>query len=289
MSLDLLPEDCFAHILSLTSPRDACRLSLVSLAVQSVADSDAVWEKFLPSDYEEILSRLVWKVVYSSKKELFFRLCNIPHLIDGGRKSFSLEKSTSKKSYMLSARELSITWAGNPLYWSWKPLLQSRFPEVAELRTISWLEIRGKINTRMISPKTIYGAYLIVKFVDRAYGLDSSPSEVSLEVGDVVKSQGTVYLRCKENKNKQCLERMYFLNRIEALRSRVYRGRERKERVVREREDGWFEIELGSFYNVGGGDDNNDNKEVRMCLKEVKGEHLKGGLIVEGIEIRPQN
>ncbi|KAH7574689.1 hypothetical protein JRO89_XS03G0331200 [Xanthoceras sorbifolium] len=236
MSLDLLPEDCFAHILSLTSPRDACRLSLVSLTVQSVADSNAVWEKFLPSDYEEILSRLVWKVVYSSKKELFFR-----------------------------------------------------FPEVAELRTISWLEIRGKINTRMISPKTIYGAYLIVKFVDRAYGLDSSPSEVSLEVGDVVKSQGTVYLRCKENKNKQCLERMYFLNRIEALRSRVYRGRERKERVVREREDGWFEIELGSFYNVGGGDDNNDNKEVRMCLKEVKGEHLKGGLIVEGIEIRPQN
>ena len=25
-----------------------------------------------------------------------------------------------------------------------------------------------------------------------------------------------------------------------------------------------------------------------MCLMEVKGEHLKGGLIVEGIELRPK-
>ncbi|KAK0598906.1 hypothetical protein LWI29_000603 [Acer saccharum] len=286
MSLDFLPEDCFAHILSFTSPSDACRLSLVSSMARSAADSDNVWEKFLPSDYQEILSRLVWKVVYSSKKDLFFRLC-YPHLIDGGRKSFSIEKSTSKKLYMLSARELSITWAGNPLYWSWKPLLQSRFAEVVELRTITWLEIHGKINTRMISAKTVYGAYLIVKFADRAYGLDSLPSEVSLEVGDV-KVQGTVYLRCQENK-KQDLDRMYFLNRVQALRSRVSQGREGK-RVVSEREDGWFEIELGSFYNVGGDyNNNNNNKEVKMCLKEVKGEHLKGGLIVEGIEIRPKH
>ena len=139
----------------------------------------------------------------------------------------------------------------------------------------------------MISAKTVYGAYLIVKFANRAYGLDLLPSEVSLEVGDV-KVQGMVYLRCQEN-NKQDLDRMYFLNRVQALRTRVSQGGE-GERVVSEREDGWFEIELGSFYNVGGDYDNNiKNKEVKMCLKEVKGEHLKGGLIVEGIEIRPKH
>ncbi len=49
-----------------------------------------------------------------------------------------------------------------------------------------------------------------------------------------------------------------------------------------ERKDGWIEIELGYFYNDQG------DEEVKMCLKEVKGEHLKGGLIVEGIEIRPK-
>ena len=79
---------------------------------------------------------------------------------------------------------------------------------------------------------------------------------------------------------------MYFLSHVEAPRSRVSWGG--RERVVSEREDGWFEIELGGFYNVGGDYDDNNN-EVKMCLKEVNGEHLKGGLIVEGIEIRPKH
>ncbi|OMO99447.1 Phloem protein 2-like protein [Corchorus olitorius] len=48
----------------------------------------------------------------------------------------------------------------------------------------------------------------------------------------------------------------------------------------KKREDGWIEIELGSFYNHG-----DDNFEVKMCLKEVTGTHLKGGLVVEGIEL----
>ncbi|EXB60972.1 Putative F-box protein [Morus notabilis] len=85
MDLDLLPGDCFAHILSLTSPRDACRSSLVSSSVRSMADLDSVWQKFLPSDYEEIIASLVSPVVYSSNKELFLRLCS-PCLIDGGKK-----------------------------------------------------------------------------------------------------------------------------------------------------------------------------------------------------------
>ncbi|KAK4851348.1 hypothetical protein QYF36_014380 [Acer negundo] len=57
------------------------RLSLVSSTARSVSDSDIVWEDFPPSDYQEILSRLVWKVVYSSKKltcfsEVFIRIIN---------------------------------------------------------------------------------------------------------------------------------------------------------------------------------------------------------------------
>lgn len=109
------------------------------------------------------------------------------------------------------------------------------------------------------------------------------PSEVSLEVGNGnLKSQGTVYLRWQERKKQlQFLAHVYFLHRVEAMRYRVFEGD--GERFGSEREDGWIEIELGSFYNDGG-----DGKEVKMCLKEVKGQHLKGGLIVEGIEIRPK-
>ncbi|KAF5733609.1 hypothetical protein HS088_TW16G00049 [Tripterygium wilfordii] len=276
MAFELLPEDCFVQILSTTTPRDACRASVVSSTFQSLADADAVWDKFLPSDWQQILYRLVNPVEYSSKKDLFLRLCN-PQLIDGGRKIFSLEKSTGRKCYVLSARELSITWAHNPRYWTWKQFPESRFPEVAELRTVWWLEINGSINTSLLSPKTVYGAYLILKLAPRAYGLDSLPSEVTVEAG-AFKSQGSVYLR-REDSSKQYIEQVYCLNRVEALRSRVSEGEKRGLWMC---QDGWIEVELGSFYNDG------RIGAVKMSLKEVKGNHLKGGLIVGGIEIRPK-
>lgn len=182
-----------------------------------------------------------------------------------GMQSFWISKSTGKKCYMLSARELSITWSSNALYWSWKPLLQSRFPEIAELRTICWLEIQGKIETSILSPQTMYAAYLVVKFADRAYGLDFLPSEVSVEAGQQ-RSQALVHLRRRDSDRTSSERlRVCFLD---------------PSRVPHRRRDGWFEIELGEFYNHGG------RSEVRMRLSEVKGVHLKGGLVVEGIEIR---
>lgn len=160
-------------------------------------------------------------------------------------------------------------------------LFSIRFPEGVELVMVCWLEIKGNINTRMLSPRTTYGAYLIVNLAGRAFGLDSLPSEVSVKVGDH-ESKGIVYLRRNyANNRKQELEMVLMRHRVETLRSRVDRGGQ--EHVLCERDDGWLEIELGEFYCDGVND-----KEVTMCLREVKGEHLKGGLIVEGIELRPK-
>lgn len=125
----------------------------------------------------------------------------------------------------------------------------------------------------MLSPTTVYEAYLIVKFADRAYGLDLLPSKVSVQFGNV-KLEGAVYLRHNQS-NKQVSYQ------IEILRSKApFRGK--KEWVPCKREDGWIEIELGSFYNHEG------DVELNMSLKEVEGAHLKGGLVVEGIELRPK-
>ncbi|KMZ69996.1 hypothetical protein ZOSMA_201G00280 [Zostera marina] len=44
---------------------------------------------------------------FTSKKDLFFRLCN-PILVDGGGISISLEKTTGKICYMISAKELGV-------------------------------------------------------------------------------------------------------------------------------------------------------------------------------------
>lgn len=80
----VLPEECIAHIISLTSPRDACSCSAVSSKFRSVAESDTVWERFLPSYWEDIVCRSVSPVKFSSKKALYFHLCQSPIFIDQG-------------------------------------------------------------------------------------------------------------------------------------------------------------------------------------------------------------
>uniref|UniRef100_A0A7N0RHG7 F-box domain-containing protein n=1 Tax=Kalanchoe fedtschenkoi TaxID=63787 RepID=A0A7N0RHG7_KALFE len=301
--MDFLPEDCVGHIFSFASPPDACRMCLVSSAVQCMVESDSVWARFLPYDYQDIVSRLDSPLEFSSMKDLFFKLCQ-SRLIDGGQKVstyigeiskcifsdhhliidvvaqvFWLDRRTAKKCYILSARELSITWASNPLYWSWKPLNGSRFAEVAELRTICWLEIRGSIAAPALSPKSTYEVYLVAQFANRAFGLNISPSGVTtFEVGNKHHPHQT---RCLRGSNQPTLEYVCYSSSTKVLRSR---GCGERNQNARARGDGWIEIKLGEFYNYGL--DPSDDQEARMSLIEVKGVYLKGGLIVEGIEIR---
>ncbi|KAE8684089.1 F-box protein PP2-B15 [Hibiscus syriacus] len=244
----MLPEDCLSVVLSFTSPEDALRSSLVSSVFRSATDSDMVWERFLPPDYPEIVSNSVRPLEFRSKKELFQCLCDSVP-IDGGNKILKLEKSTGKKCYILSAQQLSITWSSNALYWSWIPMAESRFSRVAVLRTTDWLEVRGSIRTQMLSPNTSYGVYLVMQVLERAYGLDLMPLEMRLEVG-----------------NKVCCTSVFL----------------EEKKQMSEREDGWMAMELGDFFS---GD---KDEVVKMSLMEIKGCHLKAGLVIEGIEFRPK-
>jgi hypothetical protein len=88
-----LPEECIATIISFTSPRDACRASLVSPIFRSAAGSDLVWERLLPQDYQQIISESVSPGPSSSaslnilsKKDLYFHLCDTPILIGNGNR-----------------------------------------------------------------------------------------------------------------------------------------------------------------------------------------------------------
>ncbi|KAI3935354.1 hypothetical protein MKW98_027174 [Papaver atlanticum] len=111
-NLERLPEGCISDILSLTIPADVCRFSLVSTLFKSAADSDVVWEKFLPDDYQNITTRAFchFSSAALSKKELHYRLYDDPLLIYGSRRSFQLENSSGKKCIMLGAKELAIAW-----------------------------------------------------------------------------------------------------------------------------------------------------------------------------------
>ncbi|KAK7285840.1 hypothetical protein RJT34_20622 [Clitoria ternatea] len=290
-----LPEDCIANIISFTTPRDACILSLVSSTFRSAAESDVVWEKFLPSDYLSIISQSSTPLSFSSKKHLYLQLCQNPLLIDAGEKSFALDKLNGKKCFMLSARSLFIVWGDTPRYWRWSSVPSARFSEVATLIGVCWLEIRGWIKSQMLSPNTLYGAYLVfMQSGGGTYGFENQPVEVSVGVaGEGEGGRRTVYLEAagtrRMGREQVVARRSRILNRRLLLDSfgdgdGDGDGNGDGNEYPKERGDGWWEIELGELLN-GGGD---ENKEVEMGVYEVKSGDWKGGLLLQGIELRPK-
>ncbi|KAJ8561208.1 hypothetical protein K7X08_027398 [Anisodus acutangulus] len=257
----LLAEGIVSEILSFTSPEDTARLSVSSRGFNSAAESDVVWEKFLPSDYQHIISKSNSLLLGSlSKKEVYFSLCDSPILTDGGKLSFSLHKKTGKKCFMVSARELVISWGEAPYYWEWSSHPDSRFPEVAKLRFVCWLDMRGKIETRMLSKKTKYVVYLVFKLADGFYGLETANAFVR-------------FVDCESNNDAEEQAIVVSLSRREGP----------SEKRSKRRVDGWMEIEMGNFFNDAG-----EDGDVEARLMEIRRLFAKGGLIVQGMEFRPE-
>ncbi|GKV46128.1 hypothetical protein SLEP1_g53135 [Rubroshorea leprosula] len=106
-----LPTGCLADIISLTSPLDACRLSLVSPFFYSFASSDDVWAKFLPADYQNLVpaSRFV-----SPLKGLYLSLCDHPVLIDDGKKvNLYIRSPTSLLIFSFLPPLLIVGWTAD--------------------------------------------------------------------------------------------------------------------------------------------------------------------------------
>ncbi|KAL1222719.1 F-box protein PP2-B10 [Cardamine amara subsp. amara] len=263
-SFDSLPEDCISKIISFTSPRDACVVDSVSKTFKSAANSDIVWEKFLPLEYPSLIPS---SRVFSSKKKLYFSLCDDPVLIDDGKKSFWLEKSSGKKCIMLSAMSLSIIWGDTPHYWKWIPSPESMFETVAELIDVCWFEIRGRTNIRFLSPRTRYSAYIVFKQVDEFYGFEDVAIEAA--IGVVGQEPCRRFICFDEDMNGQFIRRDG--GRMNTVKPKG-------------RDDGWMEIELGEFFNEEG---LMNSDEIEMSALETKQLNWKSGLIIQGIEIRP--
>ncbi|GMI96130.1 phloem protein 2-B11 [Hibiscus trionum] len=253
----ILPVECLNLIISSTSPADACRSATVCPALRSVADSDTVWEKFLPCDHRSIISGSSSSLRLSpGRKDVYFHLSSHPILIHNSTMSFQLEKGTGKKCYTLGARALSIAYEESPYKWTWTSLPESRFPEVAVLLIEWWLEVKGRIETRILSPNTNYAAYLVYK-LKAVDGIAFKQRPICLSVNvDGVASR-------------------------EVRRGSLYPWDESGH--VRERGDGWIEAEMGEFLN-GSGDDGT----VEFVLKQNDSGYPVKGLIVEGIELRPK-
>ena len=131
-----------------------------------------------------------------------------------------------------------------------------------------WFDICGKIPTSMLSPKTNYATYLVFKLRRGAHGY-KPPQKASVGTngeGEVFKQ--TVCLGQPAGEPRQ--------------QDQIVQPQQQRISHPKLRKDGWFEIELGEFFNEGGEDD-----ELKIRLLEVDTNIVKTGLIVEGIEIRP--
>ncbi|XP_065857331.1 F-box protein At2g02240-like [Euphorbia lathyris] len=333
-----LPEDCIATVFSFTSPKNTGQCSIISSGFKSVSESDTVWRRFLPSDYQTLISQSSNPSLLSScasAKDLYLSLSDNPIIIDNGKKSFRLDKLSGKKSFMLSARDLMIIWGDTLRYWRWSNSRNnSRFPEVAELIAVCWLEIRGKIKATMLSPETHYTAYLVYKTTVTTYGFDN-PVEVNVgisgaEEGD--SSKRSIYLdagRERRQRNPIIVGRVCLFRHRHAMAMQIA---PRRRRVCpfghrhpmamqplaptiendndndddddnrnnmnnndngghrnncnrpQERQDGWLEIELGDYFNR-----EDEVGDLEISILEVNGGDWKGGLVIQGIDIRPKS
>ncbi|KAF5179049.1 F-box protein pp2-b1 [Thalictrum thalictroides] len=109
---------------------------------------------------------------------------------------------------MIGARELDIAWGDNPCHWKWISQSDSSFVQVAKLEHVWWLEIRGTTETTILSPKTTYVAYLVIKFTkDDDYGLNTPPTDVLVEFiagGGTASGARTVYLDPIRSEGHMC-------------------------------------------------------------------------------------
>ncbi|KAL6911224.1 hypothetical protein ACP4OV_000029 [Aristida adscensionis] len=276
-----LPEELLSAAISRAAPRDACRAAAASPAFRAAADSDAVWACFLPRDLPPLADGELGLAGPArpplSKKALFLRLADPsrPVLLADGRTSMWLDRETGAKCYMLSARALSIAWGDTPRYWRWIPLTDSSFSEAAELLFVCWLEIRGEIQSKMLTQDSTYVAYIVFKLADRSYGLDFPVQQASVSIGER-KSTSQVCLETFEDED-EALE-----NYLNGMR-RQLGGCPPGANVLlpKKRDDGWMELEMGEFYNEKG-----DDGVVSISLTEIVKLYAKKGLIVQGIEIR---
>ncbi|KAL1827060.1 hypothetical protein ACET3Z_005472 [Daucus carota] len=295
---DMLPEGCLADTLAHTTPTDACRLALVAPAFRSIADSNGVWERFLPCDYSQLISRAVPAhrhildhLALSPKKKLYLFLCDNPLVIDNGTLSFSLDKWTGKKCFMIAARELAIVWGDTPRYWRWTFDKESRFGKAIELISVCWLEIHGRINTSLLSPDTDYTAYLVYKPSIAVYGFEHQPVEIWIGLSGeecvkctfILDPEGGLqanYVRMPPPRRLSLLHS----NRANQPRPQVPIPVGIETRCPRVRKDGWLEIDLAQYFHKEG-----ENRELEITMMETKGGHWKSGLIIQGIEIRAKS
>jgi hypothetical protein len=178
--------------------------------------------------------------------------------------SFSVGKLSGKKSYMLAANQLVISSADDPQYWKWTSSPDSRFSEVGQvaelLSNVRSIQVRGRFQTKLLSPKTTYEAYFVFK-LPKGYSREAAHSSI-------------MYAKDRDKRvNVSIANRIRFCGPGYQRLLRLNKHR---------RSDGWMEVRMGQFYNDSGDDGEVDARFNGMDFQT-------SGLVIEGLEFRPKD
>lgn len=136
-----------------------------------------------------------------------------------------------------------------------------RFKKVPELLDVCAFEIRGWMNTRVLSPRTHYSAYVVYKTRTGCHGFRDLPIQVGI---GFVGEKATKRFICFD----ESTDRIKLWGRREPKKSK-------------ERQDGWIEAEIGNLFNEFG------CEKIELSIIDITSPYWKRGLIIQGIEFRP--
>ncbi|KAL1810432.1 hypothetical protein ACET3Z_027422 [Daucus carota] len=241
------------EILSRTSPADVMRLSLVSKSFRASANSDVVWDTFIPPDHRRLA--LQRNKTFDSSKRLFWYLC-CP------TERCWLDKWSGKIILYIDHKSLAITQLDTD-YWK-------KSDNEPLLGHVIWLEVCGRIPTSRLSPDTTYEAYLVF-FLSQyvCYGFHI-PIETCVGIPGEESTKAIIHLdaRIAESKSYHHYPKKYTSRELTIVDADSIEV---------------IEVKLGEYFSKKG-----ENRDVEITLKEVKSGRPKCGARFIGIEMRPK-
>ncbi|KAD4982714.1 hypothetical protein R6Q59_002343 [Mikania micrantha] len=258
LNLGDVPENCVALILNYMEPPEICKLARINRAFRSASTADFIWVSKLPSNYHHLARKLLINDKNKlGEKEIFARLSR-PVSFDSGNKEFWVDKMTGGVCVSISSKRLTITGIDDRRYWNHIPSDESRFPTVAYLKQIWWVEVDGDVEFCFPA-----GTYTL---------------SFKLRLGKVIKRNGRrVY--CTEDVHGWGVKPVEFKLIMEGT------GKQTVVRQFLETTGNWEYHRVGEFTV----DDSNKPTKVKFSLNQIDCTHTKGGLSIDSVLISPAN
>jgi len=232
---------------------------------------DAVWERFLPAAYEDVLaSATQFPPDLLSKKAVFLHLSR-GVLLHNGTQAHWLDQATGGVCYSVAARGLRIVWGENEQYWSWFPVRGSRWPEIAHLDAVCWFHVSGELSCLLpagaytLSWRLKLNGDLSFQGSRGNYGWSIRPVDFSLSLcNDTQASQTQRYLTNEPG--------------ISTLQEQL-----QNLTPVRLVNNDWMEYDAGEIIVEEG----EKGADLKFEMKEIVSAAWKGGVMVDGVVLRP--